>query len=159
LAKLTATKINKINKELDKKRKIYILEDNDEVTISVKFKETIINRIVMEYLTVLERTGKTEELDNNLIMGAIGLLNMFMLREFSDVPMIPKTSEDLRKNIDVAQALYNTGIMDAVLEQFDEAEKQKVFDKLNVVSVEIGKQLGEAAIKTAFKEEEVDETV
>jgi hypothetical protein len=162
LAKLSAAKINKLNREMDKKRKIYILEDNDEVDISIKFKETVINRIVMEYLTVLERVGRTEKLDNELVIGSIGLLNLFMLREFSNVPMIPKTSEDMQKNIDVADALYNCGIMDAVLEQFDKDEKQKVYDKLNKVSAESGKFLGEAALKAAIAstgEVETDENI
>lgn len=135
---------------MDKKRKIYILEDNDEVDINVKFKETVINRIVMEYITILERISRTEQLDNELVIGSIGLLNLFMLREFSNVPMIPKTSEDLQENIEIADALYNCGIMDAVLEQFDVVEKQKVYDKLNKVSTETGKFLGEAALKEAL---------
>jgi hypothetical protein len=108
----------------------------------------------MEYIAVLEKVGRTDKLDNDLVIGSIGLLNLFILREFSNVPMIPKTSEDLRKNIDIAEALYNSGIMDAVLEQFDEAEKQKVFDKLNRVSEESGKFLGEAAIKSAYANDE-----
>jgi hypothetical protein len=156
--KLTAAKINKLNKSLDEKRKIYILEDNDEVIINIKFKETVINRIVMEYLTVLQRVSTSDQLDNDLVIGSIGLLNLFILREFSDVPMIPKNSEDLQKNIDVVDALYNVGIMDAVLEQFDTNEKQKVYDKLNKVSAESGKFLGEAALKETFSSlEEKDE--
>ncbi|WP_342422359.1 hypothetical protein [Paenibacillus sp. FSL E2-0178] len=150
MAKLSVAKINKLNREMDKKRKIYILEDNDEVDINVKFKETVINRIVMEYITILERISRTEQLDNELVIGSIGLLNLFMLREFSNVPMIPKTSEDLQENIEIADALYNCGIMDAVLEQFDVVEKQKVYDKLNKVSTETGKFLGEAALKEAL---------
>ncbi|MEK4006336.1 hypothetical protein [Paenibacillus sp. FSL H3-0333] len=157
MAKLSTAKINKLNKSLDQKRKIYILEDNDEVLINIKFKETVINRIVMEYLTVLQRVSTSDQLDNDLVIGSIGLLNLFMLREFSDVPMIPKNSEDLQKNIDVVDALYNVGIMDAVMEQFDMNEKQKVYDKLNKVSAESGKFLGEAAFKEAFTSEETVE--
>lgn len=150
MAKLSVAKINKLNKNLDEKRKIYILEDNDEVTINIKFKETVINRIVMEYITVLQRVSTSDQLDNDLVIGSIGLLNLFILREFSDVPMIPKTSENLQKNIEIADALYNCGIMDAVLEQFDKDEKQKVYHKLNKVSAESGKFLGEAALKASL---------
>lgn len=154
MAKLSAAKINKLNKDMDKKRKIYILEDNDEVDINIKFKETVINRIVMEYVSVLERVGREEKLDNDLVIASIGLLNLFMLREFSNVPMIPKTSEDLQKNIDIADALYNSGIMDAVLEQFDEKEKQKVYDKLEMASKRGGELLGELAIKSSVSHQE-----
>lgn len=152
MAKLTTAKINKINKELDQKRKIYILQDHDEVNISVIFKDTTVDKLILDYLSVLETVSKSSELTDDMIRGTIGVLNLLILREFSDVPMIPKTTNDIQKLIDVTYVLYNTGILEAVMDQFDPEQIKKVHEKLEKVSKRAGELLGEMAVRTTLND-------
>lgn len=150
MAKLTAAKINKLNREFDKKKKIYILADNDEVDISVKFKESTINEIVMEYLEVIGKLSQVDNLDNKKVMGTLGVLNLLILREFSNVPMIPKDTSNIYDTIDITLALLDCGVMEAVIKEFDEVEIKKVYDKLEEMGKAMSNPLVEAAIKSAL---------
>ncbi|WP_405168515.1 hypothetical protein [Paenibacillus sp. FSL H3-0286] len=154
MAKLTISKINKLNKTLDKKRKIYILEDNDEVNICVEFKESLIDKVVMDYIAILEQLTTSSTISADLMRGTAGILHLFMIREFSDVPMIPKDNGDIQKLVDVTYALYDTGIMEAVIEGFDHEQVQKVYSKLDASSKRAGELMGELAIKQTTKTQE-----
>ncbi|MFC3749260.1 hypothetical protein [Paenibacillus sp. GCM10012306] len=157
MAKLTTAKINKINKELDKKRKIYILEDNDEVNISVTFKDAVVDKLVLDYISILEEVSKSSELTDEIIRGTIAVLNLLILREFSDVPTISKKVVEIQKLIDITYVLYNTGIMDAVMEQFDPAQVKKVHEKLEKVSKRAGELIGEMAIRATLDDAKNEE--
>ncbi|ASA22760.1 hypothetical protein [Paenibacillus donghaensis] len=154
MAKLTAAKINKLSKELDKKRKIYILEDNDEVNVSIEFKESLVDKVVMDYISVLEKLSTSSSISDDLLRGTAGILHLFILREFSDVPMIPKTNDDIQELVDTSLALYDTGIMEAVIEGFDHEQVQKVYEKLDISSKRAGELLGELAIKQTISTQE-----
>lgn len=151
MAKLTAAKINKLNKALDKKRKIHILEDNDEVNISVEFKESLVEKVIMDYISILEKINAAPVITDELLRGTAGILHLFILREFSDVPMIPKTNDDIQKLVDVTHALYDTGIMEAVIEGFDHEQVKKVYSKLDASSKRAGELMGELAFKQTFE--------
>jgi uncharacterized protein (UPF0210 family) len=161
MAKLTAAKINKLNKARDKKRKIYILEDNDEVNISVEFKESLVEKVIMDYISILEKINAAPVITDELLRGTAGILHLFILREFSDVPKIPKTNDDIQKLVDVTHALYDTGIMEAVIEGFDHEQVQKVYSKLDASSKRAGELMGELVFKQTIEntqEEENEET-
>ncbi|OMD71218.1 hypothetical protein [Paenibacillus odorifer] len=162
MAKLTAAKINKLNKALDKKRKIYILEDNDEVNISVEFKESLVEKVIMDYISILEKINSAPVITDELLRGTAGILHLFILREFSDVPMIPKTNDDIQKLVDVTHALYDTGIMEAVIEGFNHEQVQKVYSKLDASSKRAGELMGELVVKQTIEntqEEKREETL
>lgn len=146
--KLTAATINKLNKELDKKKTIYVMGDN-EVNIDLVFKESKIDKVVFDYLSMFEEVNKNNEFDEEFIRGTLAILNTFILREFSDVPMIPK-DRNVQKLIQISEALYNTGIMEEVMVAFDQEQLNKVFNKLQAGSKRVGELMGEYAIKEAL---------
>ncbi|MNH66530.1 hypothetical protein D3C73_185630 [compost metagenome] len=146
--KLTSATINKLNKELDKKKTIYILGEY-EVNINLVFNESKIDKVVFDYLSMFEEVNKNNEFDEEFIRGTLAILNTFILREFSDVPMIP-SDRNVQKLIQVSKALYNTGIMEEVMVAFDQEQLNKVFEKLQTGSKRVGELMGEYAIKDAL---------
>lgn len=147
--KLTATTIHKLNKELDKKKTILVLGEH-EVKIDLVFKDSKIDKIVFDYLSLFEEVNKDGTLDEEFIRGTLAILNTFILRDFSDVPMIPK-DRNVKKLIQVSEALYDTGIMEEVMMAFDQEQLNKVFAKLSAAGKRVGEIMGEYAIKSTLQ--------
>lgn len=158
MAKLTATSINKKNQELSTKRTIYVLGDQ-EVIINNTFKDSSIDKIVVDYLSIFESTNKDNSVDDEILRGLVSLLPVLILREFSNVPMIPKTNSDIKKLISIAYILYDTGILEEVLNAFDQEQVQKVYTKLDVASKRVGEVMSELAIKSTLSQTQGDEEI
>ncbi|QWU14442.1 hypothetical protein SAMN04487895_101754 [Paenibacillus sophorae] len=156
--KLTAATMNKMIKELDKKKKIYILDDH-EVNIDITFKDSSINSIIVDYLTIFEKVQKkeTDVTEDELLKAMDGVLGALLLREFSDVPLIPKDISDIRKIINITNALLNTKIMENILPQFDPKEIERVKEKIELASKNIGQFMGEYAVKMAIDENKLSD--
>ena len=93
--------------------------DEYKVNISLTFKESKIDKVIFDYLNLFEEASRSGSINEDFIRGTGAILQTLILREFSDVPMIPK-QRDLGKLIQVANVLYDTGIMEIVLSEFDE---------------------------------------
>lgn len=158
MAKLTAATINKKNQELSTKRTIYILGDQ-EVVINNTFKDSSIDKIVVDYLSIFETANKDNNIDDEILRGLASLLPVLMLREFSNVPMIPKNNDDIKKLISIAFILYDTGILEEVLNAFDQEQVQKVYTKLEASSKRVGEVMGELAIKSSLSNDQGDEEI
>ncbi|MGM1044886.1 MAG: hypothetical protein ACQEXX_01930 [Bacillota bacterium] len=148
--KLSTATINKLNKELAKKKKIYILGEH-EVTIDLVFMESKIDKVIFDYLSLFEEASKGNAIDEDFIRGTGAILHTLILREFSDVPMIPK-ERNLKKIIKVTEVLYNTGIMEEVISSFATDEVKKVYNKLDQNSKRVGQILGEFAISSTLSQ-------
>lgn len=153
--KLTAATINKLNKELDIKKTVYILGDN-EVNIDIVFKKSKIDKVVSDYLSLFEEVHKEKEIDEDFIRGSVVILNTFILREFSDVPMIPK-DRDMKKLIQVSEALYDTGIMEEIIASFDEEELGKVYKQIDVSAKRVGEVMTEHIVRSSLSDGDIDE--
>ncbi|MFI2856796.1 hypothetical protein ACH6EH_06620 [Paenibacillus sp. JSM ZJ436] len=153
--KLSASAINKAHKALDNKKKITVLGEY-EVNISLTFKDSDIDKVIFDYLTMFEEAGRNNKIDDEFILGSGALLHTLILGAFTDVPMIPK-ERDIAKYLEVANVFYNTGIMNAVIEALPERELKKVSDKLDANSKKIGQMIGEYALSSAMAQGENNE--
>lgn len=108
---------------------------------------------MFDYLTLFEEARKNREIDEDFIRGTGAILHTLILREFSDVPMIP-ASRDVKEIIKVAKVLYDTGIMSEVITAFNESEIKKVYSKLETNSKRVGEILGEYALSSTLTEGE-----
>lgn len=148
--KLDLKTLKKLNKELDNAVKdISVL--GYEVKINTIFKESKIDKVIFDYLSLFQEASKNGEIDEDFIRGTGAILHTLILREFSDVPMIPK-QRDLNKILQVATVLYDTGVMDAVISEFEESELKKVYSKLENNSKRVGEILGEYALSSSLSE-------
>lgn len=153
--KLTAASLNKLNKELDKKKEITILGEH-KVNIDTHFKDSKIDKIIFDYLSMFEETYKNNKIDEDFIRGAMAIFHTLVLREFSDVPSIPK-ERHIQDLIQIAEALYDTGIMEEVLLAFDQEQLQKVYKKLEVASKRTDQIIAEHALSVSLKNEVIHE--
>lgn len=149
--KLTAAALNKLNNDISKRKEITILGEY-KINIDTHFKDSKIDKIVFDYLSLFEETHKNNEIDEEFIRGTMAIFHTFVLREFSDVPSIPK-DRNVQKLIQVANALYDTGIMEAVLSEFDQDQLQKVYKKLEVISKRTGEITAQYALSVALNSE------
>lgn len=148
--KLDLKALKKLNKELDNAVKdINVL--GFEVRINTIFKESKIDKVIFDYLTLFQEANKNGDFDEDFIRGTGAILHTLILREFSDVPVIPK-ERDLNKILQVATVLYDTGVMEAVMSELDESELKRVYSKLENNSKRIGEFLGEHALSSALSE-------
>lgn len=145
--KLDIAAIKRLNKSLEQTEQIDVL--GYEVTIVRHFKESKIDKVIFDYLSMFEEASRGNAIDEEFIRGTGAILQTLILREFSNVPMIPK-GRKIPKIIEVAQVLYNTGILPAVINSFDESELKKVYDKLANNSDRLGKLLGEYAVSSSL---------
>lgn len=146
--KLTLAKIDKKNSSLDRFQEIKICDEGYDVTIRTIFKESLIKRVVMNYFKAIQELRKLESVNDEIIADTVGLLNVFILKEFSDVPF-PK-DENLHSLISVANVLLDTGILAAVLDKYPQEELEKVGAMVQRVSKTIGENLGELAVRDAL---------
>lgn len=148
--KLSVAAINKANGALDNKKMITVLGEY-KVNINLTFKESKIDNVIFDYLTLFQEASKSGDIDEDFIRGIGAILHTLILREFSDVPMIPK-ERDLNKLLQVATVLYDTGVMEAVMSELDESELKRVYSKLENNSKRVGKFIGEYALSSALSE-------
>lgn len=154
MSKLTASAINNAAKYKDKKKTVYVLGDK-EVVIDIAFKESKIDKVIFDYLYMFEEASRGNQIDEEFIRGTGAILQTLILREFSNVPVIPK-DRNITKIIEVAQVLYDTGILEEVISSFDESELNKVYDKLARYSNRLGKLIGEYAVSSSLSTGEVN---
>lgn len=154
MSKLTVAEINKAAKIIDKKKTVYVLGDK-EVMIDISFKESKIDKVIFNYLSMFEEASRGNQIDEEFIRGTGAILQTLILREFSNVPMIPK-DRNVMKFIEVARVLYDTGILEEVISSFDELELNKIYDKLAKNSQRLGKLIGEYAVSSSLSTGEVN---
>ncbi|MBT2759845.1 hypothetical protein [Paenibacillus sp. ISL-20] len=147
--KLDLKTLKRLNKELEETKPISAI--GFEVKINTVFKESKVDKVIFDYFCLFEDASRNGDIDEDFIRGMGGILHTLILREFSDVPSIP-TQRDLKKVIQIATVLYDTGIMEAVMAEFDELELKKVYNKLEKNSKRVGAILGEFALSSTLSE-------
>jgi len=151
--KLTPTNINKLTKELKEFKKVIVLGEY-EVGIQVNARESQIDKIVMDYLTIFEEASRNGEIDEEFVRGTGALLHTIMIRELTDVPSIPKSNK-LKDILPYALSLYDAGIknpgdvglMAEILSHFDRAQTQRIYNKIASHGKTIGQALGEFVVR------------
>lgn len=147
--KLTASELNKLSAKFNNKTTIRILDGEFEVAINDVFRDTDIDNVVLNYLTVLQEVNRKEQITDELLKDTVSLLNTFVLREFTDLP-IPKKN-DIASLIKVTKNLMDNGITNEVLNHFPIEQLAKVEIKLKQAQKGIGKVMGDLALTSTVK--------
>lgn len=147
--KLTASELNKLSAKFNNKTTIRILDGEFEVAINDVFRDTDIDNVVLNYLTVLQEVNRKEQITDELLKDTVSLLNTFVLREFTDLP-IPKKN-DITSLIKVTKNLMDNGITNEVLNHFPADQLIKVETKLKEAQKGIGKVMGDLALTSTVK--------
>jgi hypothetical protein len=155
--KLTLALINKVDSTLNEKKLIKVLNEYD-VTIHLKFRKTLIRKIIIDYYKVIQDLKGKDNITDETIINSISLLNVFILREFSDVP-IPSI-DNIEDLIRVANALLDTGILEDVLSAYPKEQLDLIGKEMEKSSKNFGEMLGELAVNQSLndtvEEEEVE---
>lgn len=145
--KLTASSLNKLNSSLNQQKTITVCGDY-EIQIDTIFRESKIQKLLIDYLTILQNLRKLDNVTDKTIINSISLVNTLIIRYFSNAP-IPDI-DNLVKLIQVSDALLDLGIMKSCFEHFPQSEIEKVKDALDRVSKESGRLMGEMAAKMSL---------
>ncbi|SDE82595.1 hypothetical protein SAMN04488542_102277 [Fontibacillus panacisegetis] len=129
--KLTASGLKSLESNLNERKTIFVYGGQFAVTISVVFRESMIENVLKAYLSILNELQEHGEGDEDLIRGSLGIFNTLVLREFTDLP-IPK-SNDLNRLITVTNTLLDTGIMKEVYDAISPQQLLKIEEKLKSV--------------------------
>lgn len=149
--KLTAAELNKLSSKFNDKTVIRILDGEFEVSINNTFRDSDIDNVVLNYLTVLQEVQRKEQITDELIKDTVSLLNTFVLREFTDLP-IPKKN-DITSLIRVTKNLLDNGITNEVLSHISPAQLVRVENRIKEAQKGIGKVMGELALISTVEQE------
>lgn len=152
--KLTAAELNKLSSKFNDKTVIRILDGEFEVSINNTFRDSDIDNVVLNYLTVLQEVQRKEQITDELIKDTVSLLNTFVLREFTDLP-IPKKN-DITSLIRVTKNLLDNGITNEVLSHIPPAQLARVENRIKEAQKGIGKVMGELALISETKDKHED---
>lgn len=145
--KLTASSLNKLNSSLNQQTTITVCGDY-EIQIDTIFRESKIQKLVIDYLTILQNLHKLEKVTEETIINSISLVNVLIIKYFSNAP-IPDI-DDLGKLIQVSDTLLDLGITKNCFEHFPQSEIDKVKDALDRAAKESGRLMGEMAAKMSL---------
>lgn len=154
--KLTLAELNKLGKKFNEKKKIYILNNEYEVDIDVKFRPSDIDDLVLVYVAAIEELRTLNKADDIQIKDTVSLLPTLILRSFTNLP-IPKKNTDIASLIVISKNLYNEGIIEEVYSHFPESEINKVNEKINAFGKNIGVAIGELAVQSALQDNKGEE--
>ncbi|WP_068620015.1 hypothetical protein [Paenibacillus tuaregi] len=142
--KLTAAGLNKLSSKLNSRTKISVLNDKYEVEVHTHFRESLIDNVVIDYIQLLQDLKATVEPETELVKDTVVLLNVLILREFTNLP-IPRKARptDLIK---LANNLLDLGIMGEVFPYFQPEQMRKIEEKMKLTSKNISSVMGELAL-------------
>lgn len=156
--KLTLSEYNKLEKQFHERKAIRVTVTLSEGgtkeydhTIATNFKPTDIQKLSIDYLSILSELQSNPEVTAETFFNANSLLNALIVKYFSDVPVPP--IESVESIIKVSEVLFNLGIMEQLFDEtigFSRSEIDKLSVMLEKNSKAFGQQFGELAIKSGF---------
>ncbi|MEK4512269.1 hypothetical protein [Paenibacillus sp. FSL K6-2524] len=129
--RLTAVGLKKLESTLNERIRLLVYGNQFNVNIHTFFRESLIENIITNYVTILQELQEGTEVDDTLIKGSLGVFNTLVLREFTDLP-IPKTN-DIESLIVVSNTLLDTGIMKEIYDAIPPEQLIKIEEKLKSV--------------------------
>jgi hypothetical protein len=109
--KLTSSVVQKMEAKLNETRKFTILGGEFEHNIFVKLRKTDVQDLIIEYYDALSEMSQKEGLTTKVVIDGSSLLNILMIKYFTDVPVEAVGIEALIK---LSNAYNNLGIFDEI---------------------------------------------
>lgn len=160
--KLNPTNINKLNSSLNKKKKVYLNINGEdyEVQIDLKFRRSKIQRLMLDYYTIIQDLNNHKEITDESVMRRIGLFETLAIKYFSDV-YVPEDITDIETLVQVSTKLLDLGITEELFSGgengFPADQIEFLKEQIEKSSDNVGKLLGELAVKTAISEDDEED--
>lgn len=157
--KINKRNINSLLTTQNKKQKIYVQGDY-ELNIDEVFKESKIDIVISDYFQMFNQLGGAgEKVDTEFINGSSMLLMALIIREFSDIGVIPAGS-NAREIYPIARNIYDIGkvskdslgMMGEIMQSFDVEQVERVFHKVNEMQKNLKSQLGKYALERTLQQ-------
>ncbi|MEK3725305.1 hypothetical protein [Paenibacillus sp. FSL H8-0034] len=127
---LTLTTVNKAHaKEFNEQKKV-TLKTGDFLLIDVHFRKAKIQQLLIDYQELLEQTH-TKAVSMGVLKDTTFVFYMLLLRHFTSLSQIPN---EIDKLVVCCEKLLDLGILEEILNAFDEKELQKVTDTMKRAS-------------------------
>ncbi|RAV12173.1 hypothetical protein [Paenibacillus contaminans] len=139
---LTITKLNNEYKKQFGGQKKITLKTGDYLYVQTVFKKTSIQKLILDYQTILEE-ARTNLSDANVLKDLSFAYYMLLLRHFTNLDNIPI---ELAPMVAVCEKLIDLDILEDILASFPAEELVKINEQLRLVeenSRSIGEQWGE----------------
>lgn len=146
--KLSLSAINKQYSDDFSKLKRVHLKNDHYVDIQTKFEPTKIEAMISEYQDLLRQLTEIDEIKIPKKVNYMFLYTTMIIKYFSSIGSI--IPNDIVKVVVLSQKLFDTGITDEIISQFDPEELEKLytkFEEVNASGVKMIESLGEAAIQ------------
>jgi hypothetical protein len=149
--KLTLSNISKLNSELNERKVIRVCGDY-EVQIDIKFRRTKIQKVILDYFTILQDLKKRENINDETIVHTTSLLYALIIRYFSDIPL--PDIDDVEKLIQVSNSLLDLGIMEELFGEngFPKDQVELLTKEIDKAANGIGNILGELSLQSVLSE-------
>lgn len=165
-SKLTLAEYDRLDKQFSERKQVTlkVIHDGQEKLytheIAVKFKPTEIQKLTIDYLSILEELRANDTVTKETLYNANSLLNALIVKYFSDVPVPPL--DNLQSVVRVSETLYNIGIMQQLFDDetgFPKEETDKLSKELDKNAKVIGQRVGELMYQQSLNESGEDSAV
>jgi hypothetical protein len=154
---LSLASINKQHSAEFNQVKRVTLKTGDYLDIQMKFRKTSIQRLLLDYLDILEQL-KSKNVSWEVFKDATFVYYMLLLKHFTSLNNIPL---EIEKMVKVCEKLIDLDLLEEILNHFDPEETKKVQDMIEKVrqnSNLIGNALSEAFVSAVVNEQNKDDS-
>jgi hypothetical protein len=148
--KLTLTTINKMNQEYNERKTIQVCGKYD-VQIDTKFRRSKIQKLILDYYTVLQDLKKKENVSDETIFQSVSLINVLVISIFTDLSL-PVQLDRIDNLIKMSEVLLDTGIMEDIFNQLPQDQVELLNQEINKSAKGFGNLLGEYMAQSAAEQ-------
>ncbi|WP_145921928.1 hypothetical protein [Paenibacillus sp. O199] len=138
-------------KEIKQKKDIQVIDvhgNTYDVQLDTFFYESKVEKIASDYLELLIELNKMTDVDNDMVRQTFKLIYVMVLREFTDIPIPPKTT--ITELMGLSVSLGDSGITNEVMKSIPNKEFRKIEKKLKEVEKQSSKIMAEVVVKASI---------
>jgi hypothetical protein len=158
--KLSLSEINKLSGQFNEKKEITLEVKNKgkiqeyKCQISIKFKRTDIQKMLIDYMSILEEFKQRKNISMEELYDTTTIMYGLIVSYFTNIP-VPKL-EELEQLVNVTENLINLGIIEQLFKSdkgFDPDEVRFLNQEMEKAAKQIGENLGELAVRGMVNEQ------
>lgn len=148
--KLTLAELNKLDKKINKRKKIIVGEEKYEIQIDDFIKDTDIDEIIIELNELLEQLKSKTKVTNTDVKNICSLHPLLVIRKFTDAH-VPKEN-NIERLIEISKLYLNTGLMAEILSYFSQEQLNKMEKRSTELMKETGRLMADLSLQTALND-------
>ncbi|GAB6989351.1 hypothetical protein [Paenibacillus pini] len=145
--KLTLIDLNRFEKELDKTKKISILDNKYEVNIHTTFKDSDIEDLLHDFRTIIEKLSNTQNVE---LRNVYSIYLTLILRQFTDIPITEEN--EIVELIRISKVLKNKGITNEVFNEIPQDQLDYLTQKVKKSSDALNQLLKDTEVENGYTE-------